>query len=49
MEEDTKPKSTLHKVLVIYDGERPYIAAFIDAAQEKRILQILNEHRRIAH
>ena len=50
MDEDIRLKPTPQKVIIIYNGERPTYAAFIDAAQEKRILQILDEHRRrIAH
>lgn len=44
MDEDTKPK--LNKVIVIYDGERPCYAGFINAEQEKEIYNILFEKRR---
>lgn len=44
MDEDIKPKP--HKVIIIYDGERPYCAAFIDKEQEKKIMDILFEKRR---
>lgn len=48
MEEDTikQPKLQSHKLILIIDGERPCYAAFADAAQEKKILEILNEPRR---
>lgn len=48
MDEDTikRPKPKPHKTVIIYDGERPCYAAFADAAQEKKILEILNEPRR---
>ena len=45
MEEDTKAPLKPHKIIIIYDGERPYYAAFADAAQEKRIIEILDERR----
>lgn len=43
----SRPKP--HKIVIIFDGERPCCVAFVDEAQEKRILKILNEHRRIAN
>ena len=48
MDEDAlkRPKPKPHKVIIIFDGERPCYAAFADAAQEKKILAILNEPRR---
>lgn len=48
MDEDTlkRPKPKPHKVVIIYDGERPYFAAFADAAQEKKIMEILLQNRR---
>lgn len=52
MDEDTikRPKPELRKPVLMLDGERPCYAAFADAAQEKKILEILNEPRRkLAH
>lgn len=44
-----RPKPKPHKILIIYDGNRPCVATFIDAAEEKQILQILkNKTRRVA-
>lgn len=52
MDEDTikRPKPKPHKVVIIYDGERPCFAAFADPAQEKKILNILlGERRKLAN
>lgn len=48
MEEDTstRPKATPHKVIIILDGERPCYIGYADAAQEKKIMDILTERRR---
>lgn len=46
MGDDTRPEPKLHKIIVIYDGNVPCFAAFADAEQEKKILEILNEPRR---
>lgn len=48
MDEDTlkRPKPTPHKVVIILDGERPCYIGFADVAQEKKIMEVLIEHRR---
>lgn len=47
MEEEISkhPKPKPQKLVIILEGERPCFAAYADAAQEKKILDILNEHR----
>lgn len=48
MDEDTlkRPKPKPHKVIIILDGERPCYIDYVDAAQEKQILDILLDKRR---
>lgn len=49
MDEKKRPKPKPHKLVLMFDGERLYYAAFADAEQEKKILKILTPHTRIAH
>lgn len=48
MDTDTikRPKPKPQKLVIILEGERPCFAAFADEAQERKILDILNEPRR---
>lgn len=48
MDEDTlkRPSPKPSKLVIIYDGERPYYAAYADEAQIKKIIAILAENRR---
>lgn len=41
-----RPKPEPHKLVIIYEGERPCYAAFADEAQTKKVMQILTEPRR---
>ena len=48
MDEDTlkRPSPKPSKLVIIYDGERLYYAAYADEAQIKKIIAILAENRR---
>ena len=47
--DEPKPRPKPHKLVLIFDRERLFFAAFADEAQEKKILKILVPHTRIAH
>ena len=44
-----RPKPKPHKTIIIYEGNRPCVVAFIDQAKEQKILAIIDEGRHIAH
>lgn len=39
MQDEPRP----YKVIIIYDGETPIYAAFVDTVQERRIMEVLKE------
>lgn len=47
---EKRPNPEPQRVVIILDGERPCYIGYVDAAQEKKILEILlAKHRRIAN
>lgn len=38
-----RPKPKPHKTLIIYEGNRPRVVAFVDETQERMILTIIDK------